>query len=499
MMEISSLASPPPPPLSLPAPTALEIRDAITTINAAYDWTSPTDPDNPRNAPQARRLATSAAVTLLAFTGTVAGAIYAPAQHLVAREFGCSAEVAVLPLAIYNLGLAFGPLVGAPLSETYGRKTVFMVATPVFCLFLVGAALSRGISSLIVCRFFAGMFASPLVNNASAVILDCIDGRYRGTTLSVYYTLPSFGAVFGPLIGGLIVQQRGWRWSQWTAMILTGALFVPVCFTKETYKKVILQRRAIRLGLQDSSSQRTSPARAFRYFATTLVQRPVHMLFTEPIVTLVSLYNGFLFGIMYTFVVAVPWIFQHYYGFDTRSQSLSFIGLNCGTVLGCVPLILVDVNFYQKRLLRWQQIHGDDEQFPPENRVVAGLFGSLLLPASLFIVGWTAHFGVHWAVPVVFMGCCMFSSLLIYTSANLFMLDSYGPLYGASTSGALMLTRYAMSTAFPLFALQMYEALGVGWATSLLAFVTLAMAPIHWVFWLYGDALRKRSRYEMSS
>ena len=373
MTEISSLA--PPPPLSLPAPTALEIRDAINTINAAYDWTSPTDPDNPRNAPQARRLATSAAVTLLAFTGTVAGAIYAPAQHLVAREFGCSDEVAVLPLALYNLGLAFGPLVGAPLSETYGRKTVFMVATPVVCLFLLGSALSRGITSLIVCRFFAGMFASPLINNASAVILDCIDGRYRGTTLSVYYTVPSFGAVFGPLIGGLIVQQRGWRWSQWTALIITGALFVPVCFTKETYKKVILQRRAIRLGLQDSSSQRTSPARAFRYFATTLVQRPVHMLFTEPIVTLVSLYNGFLFGIMYNFVVAVPWIFQRYYGFDTRSQSLSFIGLNCGTVLGCVPLILVDVHFYQKRLLHWQRTHGDDEQFPPENRVVAGLFG----------------------------------------------------------------------------------------------------------------------------
>lgn len=63
----------------------------------------------------------------------------------------------------------------------------------------------------------------------------------------------------------------------------------------------------------------------------------------------------------------------------------------------------------------------------------------------------------------------------------------------------LMMSRYMLSAVFPLFALQMYEALGVGWATTLLGCVTLAMAPIPWCFWIYGERIRRRSRYETST
>jgi len=99
------------------------------------------------------------------------------------------------------------------------------------------------------------------------------------------------------------------------------------------------------------------------------------------------------------------------------------------------------------------------------------------------------------------------------------MMDAYGPLYGesyyiparnvsitpadlptgASAAGAAMLSRYTLSAAFPLFALKMYQALGVGWATSLLAFCTLAMAPIPWLFWKFGEEIRRKSRYETSA
>lgn len=75
-------------------------------------------------------------------------------------------------------------------------------------------------------------------------------------------------------------------------------------------------------------------------------------------------------------------------------------------------------------------------------------------------------------------------------------MDAYGPLYGASAAGAAMLSRYALSCAFPLFSLRMYKALGVGWATTILAFVTLAMAPIPWLFWWKGEMLRKRTKYD---
>ena len=104
----------------------------------AMDWNGPGDPDNPRNFPLARRCMGIVSVTLLAFVSAFSGAIYAPAQNAVMESMNCSYEVAMLPLALYNLGLAFGPIVGAPLSETYGRKAVYLVTTPIFMVLMIG-------------------------------------------------------------------------------------------------------------------------------------------------------------------------------------------------------------------------------------------------------------------------------------------------------------------------------------------------------------------------
>jgi hypothetical protein len=49
--------------------------------------------------------------------------------------------------------------------------------------------------------------------------------------------------------------------------------------------------------------------------------------------------------------------------------------------------------------------------------------------------------------------------------------------------------------AFPLFGIQMYETLGYQWASSLLAFLTVAMAPFPYLFFRYGKKLRAKSKF----
>ncbi|OGM49476.1 hypothetical protein ABOM_001693 [Aspergillus bombycis] len=466
----------------------------------ATDWNGPDDPDNPRNFPLARKALGIASVTLLAFVSAFSGAIYAPAQDGVTEAMHCSSEVAILPLALYNLGLAFGPIVGAPLSETYGRKAVYVVTTPSFVLFMVGAAVSKSISGLILCRFFAAVFGSSNVSNASATILDYTHDTNRGSALAVYYAIPTVAATVAPLVGGfLMIRTEDWRWTQWVPIILAGVFYCFLLFTKETYKEVILRRRGVRLGLLSGASRNTFVGEGVRYFFVVLFLRPMHMLLTEPIVTFVSLYNGLLFGILYAFVISIPWVFSNYYGFDRTGQALSYLGVTLGTLIACLPQVLVDRLFFQKRLRTWKEVHGSGLRMPPEARLVSALGGSFLLPATLLVLSWTANFRVHWIVPLIFQGLSMFSCLLVYSGVNLFMLDTYGPLYGASASGAMMFSRYILSCAFPLFTIQMFEGLGVGWATSLLALLTLLMAPIPWIFWIYGPRIRKASKYETTS
>jgi MFS transporter, DHA1 family, multidrug resistance protein len=380
-----------------------------------------------------------------------------------------------------------------------GRKIVILITTPLFALFTLGAGFANNIAALCICRFFAGVFAAPAVGNASATLTDYTAGPYRAISFAFYYSLPTFGAVFGPLVGGFVVQAKGWRWTQWTTIFFIMACYVPILFTKETYKKTILQRRAKKLGIEGPPRAERTFSEAIRFFATVLIFRPVHMLLTEPIVSLVCLYNSFLFGLTYSFIVASPWVYQYYCGFDITGQSLSFLGLILATVLAPFPLILIDYLLYQPRLRKFKELFPEDERFAPEHRLYPSLIASFMLPAFLLCFAWTARPDIHWIVPIIFQGLAMISNLLIYASANLFMMDSYGPLYGASAAGAAMMSRYILSAAFPLFSLQMYKALGVGWATSLLGFCTLAMAPIPFLFWRCGERLRGKSKYETSA
>lgn len=51
---------------------------------------------------------------------------------------------------------------------------------------------------------------------------------------------------------------------------------------------------------------------------------------------------------------------------------------------------------------------------------------------------------------------------------------------------------------FPLFGAQMYHRLGDQWASTLLAFLTVAMIPFPYLFFKYGKKIRNRSRYARS-
>jgi MFS transporter, DHA1 family, multidrug resistance protein len=304
---------------------------------------------------------------------------------------------------------------------------------------------------------------------------------------------------FRPLIGAFVVVGKGWRWTQWTIVFFVVAFLSPIVFVRESYKKTILQRRERQLGVDANIAPKRTVSDGIRYFLTKTIIRPVHMLTTEPIVGLVCLYTSFQFALLYTFVVASPWIFETIYGFDLGTQGLTFLGFIVGAMLSPALIIAVDRKIYQRRLRQFESDNENVVEFPPEHRLYTGMIGSLILPTGLFAFAWTARPSLHWIVPIVFQAVTIFGSIQVYVSASLYMVDTYGPLYGASAAGASSLSRYTLSTAFPLFTLQMYKRLGVGWATSLLALAAAGMAPIPWIFYRWGPRLRSRSKYERST
>lgn len=459
----------------------------------ATDWSGPDDPENPHNWPLSKKFYHSGVTALLSFVVTYGSSAYSPGIQQVASDFGVSKEVATLGLSLYVLGLGLGPMLSAGLSETFGRRVVYIFCTPISLLFTLGAGLSRGIPSLLACRFLAGAIgAGPLAVGAgtNADIWAPID---RATGASIWILMPFLGPALGPSTSSYPTQTSTWRWSQWLLLIVGGVTYALSLFQHETYKKVILQRRARKHHLPPPHDPLpTGFWPRTRAILNVTCVRSTRMLLTEPICTAFSVYSAFNFGVLFAFFTAVTWVYRTVYGFSVGEAGLIFISIGVGAVVATAIFILIDRRTY-RRQARARAAAGDATPLPPEERLYAAMLGSLLLPVSLFWFGWTAHEGrCHWLVPTValaFFGC---GNLLVFDSTATYLTDTYGPLGGASAMSANSLARYGLGAAFPLFSVQMYQALGINWASSLLGFVTVAMLPIPWLFYRYGRAIRRK-------
>jgi MFS family permease len=109
------------------------------------------------------------------------------------KEFGFSQEVAVLTISLFVAGYCVGPLLWGPLSESYGRRPLFIGTFLVYTGFQVGCALSKNTASI----------AAPLTNSG-ALIADIWDGDHRGQAMSLFSLAPFAGPSIGPIVAGFI-------------------------------------------------------------------------------------------------------------------------------------------------------------------------------------------------------------------------------------------------------------------------------------------------------
>jgi hypothetical protein len=290
-----------------------------------------------------------------------------------------------------------------------------------------------------------------------------------------------------------LVEAKGFRWLEWVILFMLAFVYVYSLPQPETYKKTILQKR------MRSDRQSNAPPPAAKKFAlpsSALVQRivlkPFKMLFVESIVLFMTIYMAFNFAVFYSFFAAFPYIFGGggKYNFTPGQQGLTFISIALGCVIGFVAVVYIDRRTYPALEARYGV-----GAVPPEYRLYGAMVGCALNPASLFWFGWTANAGAFWPSPVVAAVPFAVGNIMVYSSGALYIMNSYGSLHGASALSANSLLRYAGGGAFPLFTVQMFSTLGIGWASSLLGFVSAVLVPVPFVLYRYGDKIRANSQY----
>jgi hypothetical protein len=84
--------------------------------------------------------------------------------------------------------------------------------------------------------------------------------------------------------------------------------------------------------------------------------------------------------------------------------------------------------------------------------------------------------------------------VLVFLSVFNYLIDSY-TIYAASVLAANSALRSLFGMAFPLFTTYMYQNLGIHWASSIPAFLSLACVPFPFIFYKYGSQIRQRCTY----
>ncbi|KAI1815490.1 major facilitator superfamily domain-containing protein [Poronia punctata] len=454
------------------------------------DWDN--DPENPYNWPKWKKNFQLFAASVLGFTGSVGTSIISPAHAELVTEFGVSSTVAFLPLTTFVLALGLGPIIGGPVSETAGRKPVYVAAALVGGLFSLGAGFTHSFAGLCILRFLAGFAFGPSLSIGTGFLAETYKPQERALPAALYILSPFLGPGLGPVLGVFLVDRKGWRWTQYTLVFFSAFSLILVALGTESYHAIIQRRKAKKAGTELPSLKPL--AVTLGEFGTTGILRPVHMMFTEPIVGFLCLYVSFTFGVLFNFFGALFYVFGSVYHFTLVQSGLVFLAIAVGCLIGFFTIKLCDALFYQPQVRRFPP-----HQVPPEYRLLPGMIGSIMLPISIFLFAWAARPSVNPAVPIIAIVIFGAGNINLFISALQYIGDVYHRTNVASATSANSLARYTLAAVFPLFSLQMYRNLGVAWASSLLGFISILLLPVPWLLFKFGKTVRSKSKYQVAS
>ncbi|KAL8968506.1 MAG: hypothetical protein Q9197_004848 [Variospora fuerteventurae] len=458
------------------------------------DW-APDDSHNPRNWSTPKKLFVTFQICLLTTSVYIGSAIYTAGLPGIQQEFQVSTVKALLGLTLFVLGYALGPMVWAPMSEIpyIGRNPIYVGTLFAFVLLQLPVIYASNFSMLMAFRFITGLVGSPVLATGGATIADMYEPRKQAYGIGVWGIAAVFGPAMGPLVGGFAAESKGWTWPIWELMWLSGFCCIVLFFClPETSSSNILYRRTVRIrALTKNPNIKCQPeieaeGMSGKEIGLMVFIRPFTLSFTEPICFFLNLYLALIYGLLYLWFESFPIVFLGIYRFTEGTLGLAFLGILIGSFIIMVPFF-----YYLYRYVEPQ--FNDLGQLRPEVRLQPAMVGAFFIPVCLFWFGWSARPSVHWIMPVIGSSFFSMGAFLLFMAVLGYLGDAY-PKYIASVFAGNDLIRSSFGAAFPLFANAMYEKLGVGWASSLLGFLSVAFVPIPFILYFYGKRIRMVSK-----
>lgn len=155
----------------------------------------------------------------IVFVDLLGFGIMIPMLPFYARDLGASAFEIGLLMAAYSIVQFFSAPLWGKASDSFGRKPILMWTVFGQAVCFAIAALAGSYWILLVSRALAGGFGGN-ISAASAYMADITSTEDRAKGMGLIGAAIGLGFVFGPAIGGILVQWS-YEWPSWAAAILS--------------------------------------------------------------------------------------------------------------------------------------------------------------------------------------------------------------------------------------------------------------------------------------
>lgn len=136
----------------------------------------------------------------------------------------------------YMMASAITVPIYGKLSDVYGRKPFYIAG---LLLFMIGSMFSGLVGTmfqLIIARALQGLGAGAMLSMPRATVGDIFNPRERGRWMGLIASVFGLASIIGPVMGGWITDNWGWRWVFYINLPVAGLALLAVLYGLPTVK-----------------------------------------------------------------------------------------------------------------------------------------------------------------------------------------------------------------------------------------------------------------------
>jgi len=130
----------------------------------------------------------------------------------MARELHSTFSDLQWVIDVYALVLGALVLTVGSIADRLGRRKVYLAGLVLFAASSLTCGLAPNVDVLIAARGVQGIGAAAMFATTMALISNTYTGRDRGMAFGIWGAVNGAASAVGPIIGGLLTANFGWRW-----------------------------------------------------------------------------------------------------------------------------------------------------------------------------------------------------------------------------------------------------------------------------------------------